>query len=318
MRRPRPHGLRHFLSTLAIGWSGIACAAGPGGKTLAVLELSGPGIPRADLTDVSNRLGRSLAATGRYRFVEPDSSRARPAADSASSGSWWKRSPGAAPRPNRETCSDMDCALRVGARRKVDRVLFGVLEARGAEWILTTRMMDVGRTSTLLRTEFRTEEGLLDLMDRGLPVVASRYDSAEVRLEALVAKTPPGRRLNPRDSARDAELERRLGRWRPVAAVTGGVGLGALYLGAFLRNNALDDCRSRPLETCKDPNRALELRLLGASAALGAVALVSGTVVLLDLRRQNALKEKSILDVSWAPVWDPGSKAVGLATRLEF
>jgi hypothetical protein len=310
-----------FLLVGTGGW----CTAPVDAKTLVVLEFDGRGIPRVDLAEVSASLGRSLAATGRFRFVAVDSSGGRSEADRAPTPGLWGRAldargaPRVMNRRRREVCTGAECALQVGAMRRVDRVVAGELVKRGSEWVLTTRMWDVATSSPLLKTEYRTERGLLDLMDRGVGVVASRYVFAEIGLESWLAKKQIGNVVNFRDTAQEAMLERHQRTWRSVVVVTGGLSLGALYGASLIRNRALENCPDPRGGACSDPNRGwLEWGFLGASAALGAVAAASTVVLFRDTRRLEALRSKTLLNVSWTPLWNPRTEAVGVATRLEF
>ena len=319
---------RQILFILAVASPGAWSAVPVQAKTVVVLDFTSQGTPRADVEEVAAILGRSLAASGRFRLVEPDRLSGISSEDSSASASWLGRSQAAmerfwpwardsaSERNQRQVCDDWDCALRIGRRLHVDRVVIGDLGIKDSEWVLTTRMLDVATSSPLLKTTFRTEKGLLDLMDRGVVVVASRYDSTEARLTSGLKRRPKEIR-SPADTAQEAQLERDLRKWRPVVAVTGALCLGAFYGAGNLWDRHVRACAVPGNGGCKDPHRNLEFELLGAGAALGVVAIASTVVLVRDSQRLEALKSKSLLDVSWTPLLDPHG-AVGLATRWEF
>ena len=293
---PNAIALRQILASLAVvascAWSAIPDRA----KTVVVLDLAGPGIPRADATVVSARLGRSLAATGRFRLVERDSEIAG-------------RSPSFS-----TVCQDLDCALRVGRISKVDRVLMGELAIDGPAWVLTTRMVDVATSSPLLRTSWRTENGFRDLVDRGTVGLASRYDSVESRLDAVFAKRKPEEIREIRDTAQEAMLQREVHGLRAVAGTACVLGVGALVVGMdlYLINllrGALNE---------REPDMTATYAWIGSGVVLETAAFVSASVALERARQLEALRNRSLLDLSWTPVWVPLTGAVGLATRVAF
>lgn len=299
-----PGLLRRILVSALLfpGFASIASAAPV--PSVAVLDFRGRGVSASFADSVSDALSAALQATGRFRALDRDSVSSW--RDHGRGGSFLAR------------CGDWECAIRAGRVMEVDRVVIGAVDAEGSSLRVSVRMMDVRRDLPLEQRESRWRRGsgggiggAIDSLAAGFAMLEPLPASAAE--EALPSGEPPAP-----DRQKVGQLEKDVRFYRRTAGATAIAGGIALVVGGWLFALNSAGCVYSGEGVCKEPDRTAEHAWLAGGVVLEGFAVVSGIAAAGRGRELRDLRRDTKVALSWAPLWNPRSQAVGLASRLEF
>lgn len=320
---------KHSVASPARPLESSARPAADQGRKLpvvAVLDFQGSGI--GALPDsVADRISHHLKESGRFQVKDRDSV------------SKWK-----SPSTGRilARCNEWECAFRAGRIMGVDRVVIGSMEFEASKskgwgsnilrnivgerffeadsgslesgrFALSARMLDVSGEA-FGNVGFRTEKGRRDLLDVGCPAVVAEFAEQERKVDSVRASRAGGAS----DAGRVVRLESELRSWRLATGTSAILGAGALGVGMslFVLNSV--GCAFHGEGVCQEPDRTPEQLWIASGVALEVFAIVSAVAAVQRSRELNRLEKARAVNVSLAPIVDPYSRAVGLATRLAF
>lgn len=316
---PFPRMTRQFLASLMMASACALCAA----PSVAVLDFTARGVTTDFANAVADRLSHALRDSGTFRVL--DRNRVSSWRDLSRGGGYLAR------------CDQWDCAIRAGRVMQVDRIVIGSVEAEGERIVLSARMMDIWAGVPMAKVVFRSDSGAPYLLGRGTSTFAAQFAREQRQIDSARRGTGSITSIGRINRLKVQALEEKRQSWAIVAGVSGVGGVALVGTGFVLAiretvgcaignamgaayDDDMDDTENEnePEEPSCPENTSVPITLMRTGVVLGAVAVVSGVMAAKYGMDLQSLNKASTVNLSWAPLLDPTSGTVGLATRLEF
>ena len=145
------------------------------GKTFAVLEFDGTGVPDQTMQDVSDRFAKEYAAFKKDQFTMINRAQMRKTLQEQNQRVFG--------------CSSFKCGLEAGKALDVDYVVIGSLVKNGPVYSLKSQLIDVRRSKTISRADYDNIVGdLVSIMAKEVKKSAAYLASAKIEVDIIDTK----------------------------------------------------------------------------------------------------------------------------------
>ena len=142
------------------------------GKTFAVLEFDGTGVPDQTMQDVSDRFAKEYAAFKKDQFTMINRAQMRKTLQEQNQRVFG--------------CSSFKCGLEAGKALDVDYVVIGSLVKNGPVYSLKSQLIDVRRSKTISRADYDNIVGdLVSIMAKEVKKSAAYLASAKIEVDII-------------------------------------------------------------------------------------------------------------------------------------
>ena len=142
------------------------------GKTFAVLEFDGTGVPDQTMQDVSDRFAKEYAAFKKDQFTMINRAQMRKTLQEQNQRVFG--------------CSSFKCGLEAGKALDVDYVVIGSLVKNGPVYSLKSQLIDVRRSKTISRADYDNIVGdLISIMAKEVKKSAAYLASAKIEVDII-------------------------------------------------------------------------------------------------------------------------------------